>query len=143
MSARSTLDPDATPGTGAVRPPGHDTRSIGPSDLSDTGSDSIGPGGYDPAVLDSDSDSVGTGVDPSPGERNDVDPGGDIGVDRIVGAGEAGLGGGLDQAEEARYGITDETLDTLDEAGPGLEPDDAADDGADERADEADEPAAR
>ncbi len=34
----------------------------------------------------------------------------DYGIDSIVGAFEAGLGGGLDQAEEARLGITDEEL---------------------------------
>jgi hypothetical protein len=36
--------------------------------------------------------------------------GGDTGFDRIIGPDEAGLGGGLDQAEEARLGVTDEEL---------------------------------
>ena len=36
--------------------------------------------------------------------------GADIGFDRVVGAEEAGLGGGLDQAEEAQLGVTDEEL---------------------------------
>ena len=40
----------------------------------------------------------------------DLHLGGDTGFDRVVGAGEAGLGGGLDQAEEARLGVTDEEL---------------------------------
>jgi hypothetical protein len=35
----------------------------------------------------------------------------EIGVDRIVTAEEAGLGGGLDQAEEALLGITDEEIE--------------------------------
>ena len=34
----------------------------------------------------------------------------DSGLDRIVGPEEAGLGGGLDQAEEAQLGITDEEI---------------------------------
>ncbi len=36
--------------------------------------------------------------------------GADIAPDRIVSPEEAGLGGGLDQAEEAQLGITDEEL---------------------------------
>jgi hypothetical protein len=36
--------------------------------------------------------------------------GGDTGFDRVIGPDEAGLGGGLDQAEEARLGVTDEEL---------------------------------
>src|SRR5689334_20363866 len=39
--------------------------------------------------------------------------GADIAPDRIVGPQEAGLGGGLDQAEEAQLGITDEELDEI------------------------------
>jgi hypothetical protein len=35
----------------------------------------------------------------------------EAGIDRIVGAQEAGLGGGLDQAEEARLGKTDEEVE--------------------------------
>lgn len=121
MSPRSTLDPEAIPGPGSQRPPGHDARSLGPSDLSDTGSDSVGPGGYDAAILSDTGDSVGTGVDPSPVEPSDGDPGHDVGFDRVVRADEAGLGGGLDQAEEARYGVTDEMLDPVDEAGAPLD----------------------
>lgn len=37
----------------------------------------------------------------------------DIRADRVVDAEEAGLGGGLDQAEEARIGITDEEITEL------------------------------
>ncbi len=85
---------------------GHDIRSLGPSDSSDTGADMVGIEG-----LDSTSDRYGTG------ERLDVenDPEGraadDLLPDRIVNADEAGLGDGLDQAEEARFGITDEEID--------------------------------
>jgi hypothetical protein len=39
--------------------------------------------------------------------------GGDTGFDRIIGPDEAGLGGGLDQAEEAQLGVTDEELAEL------------------------------
>lgn len=44
----------------------------------------------------------------------DGDSGGnDIGFDRIVRDNEAGLGGGLDQAEEAQLGVTDEELQEM------------------------------
>ena len=43
--------------------------------------------------------------------ESDVEPDADIGADRIVSADEAGLGGGLDQAEEALLGVTDEEID--------------------------------
>jgi hypothetical protein len=79
--------------------------SIGPSDSSDSGSDLIGI-----AHSDDTSDRNGTG------ERTDVendrgDPE-DIDLDRVVGEREAGLGGGLDQAEEAQLGITDEEIES-------------------------------
>jgi hypothetical protein len=88
---------------------GHDIRSLGPSDSSDTGADMMGLGG-----LDSTSDRQGTGermtIDKElPGENGDIRP------SRIVRADEAGLGGGLDQAEEAQYGVTDEELEQADE----------------------------
>jgi hypothetical protein len=84
---------------------GHDIRSLGPSDSSDTGADMVGVEG-----LDSTSDRQGTGerltVDKElPGEDSDIRP------NRIVRAEEAGLGGGLDQAEEAQLGITDEEIE--------------------------------
>jgi hypothetical protein len=84
---------------------GHDIRSLGPSDSSDTGADMVGVGG-----LDSTSDRQGTGermtLDKDlPGENSDIRP------NRIVRAEEAGLGGGLDQAEEAQLGLTDEELE--------------------------------
>jgi hypothetical protein len=78
-------------------PPGHDVRSLGPSDSSDTGADMAGPG-----LLEDTSDRNGTGVHTTAGKEPDVRIGDDIAPDRIVGAEEAGLGGGLDEAEEAR-----------------------------------------
>jgi hypothetical protein len=83
---------------------GRDIASLGPSDSSDTGADMMGLRG-----LDSTSDRQGTG------ERLDVEDTGDdteeLALDRVVGAREAGLGGGLDQAEEAQFGVTDEELE--------------------------------
>lgn len=139
--AGSTLDPDNFPSNQRPRatPPGHDTGALGPSDLSDTGSDMAGPGLLDDdalglergtnedsegghrnradagqsvgdAHMDSDTDSVGTGEHLTAGKDPDIEAGGDIGTDRIVDASEAGLGGGLDQAEEAQLGKTDEEI---------------------------------
>jgi len=42
-----------------------------------------------------------------------VNTGADITADRVVESDEAGLGGGLDQAEEAQLGITDEEVDDI------------------------------
>jgi hypothetical protein len=92
MTRSSTLDPDVMPGAAAPRPKGHDTRSLGPSDSSDSGSDVVGDTGLDPVILDDNGDSSGTGVDASPLESRSDDT--DIGFDRVVGAAEAGLGGG-------------------------------------------------
>jgi hypothetical protein len=107
MGTRSTLDPDNLPvDTGRTMPPGHAARSLGRSDSSDSGSDLIGDGNPD----DDTSDREGTGerasADAGPPARTDAD----IGFDRIVGGAEAGLGGGLDEAEEAQFGITDEEI---------------------------------
>jgi hypothetical protein len=82
---------------------GHDIASVGPSDSSDTGADSLGAEGGD-----STSDRNGTGERVS--LESDVEPDADIAADRIVSAEEAGLGGGLDQAEEAQLGVTDEEI---------------------------------
>ena len=89
---------------------GHGVRSLGPGDSSDTGADMMGLGRGDDT-----SDRYGTGerasVDDDAGELYASD----IATDRVVEADAAGLGGGLDQAEEARLGITDEELSALDE----------------------------
>jgi DUF2934 family protein len=116
-----------------------DVRSLGPSDSSDSGSDLIGPGLIDDDLLnldrgttedsegghlassdagaslgdlglDSNTDRNGTGEHLTAGKEPHVRIGADIAPDRIVGPEEAGLGGGLDQAEEAQLGITDEEL---------------------------------
>ena len=128
----TTLTPEnVPPQRPATVPPGHDMKSLGPSDSSDSGSDMAGPGLIDadmihldrgtvedmeagdddiadagPSVgdvnMDEDSDRNGTGtrmsadLDPRSGDAADISP------DRIVGASEAGLGGGLDEAEEAQ-----------------------------------------
>jgi hypothetical protein len=148
MAGNSTLDPDNFP-TGDKRrklAKGHDTRALGPSDSSDSGSDMAGPGMIDDDAInlvrgtnedteagrddvadsgasigdlgmDNDSDRYGTGEHLTGGKEPGVDVAGDIRTDRIVGADEAGLGRGLDQAEEAQLGITDEDLDKkIDEA---------------------------
>jgi hypothetical protein len=93
----STLDPENFP-SGRQRKTlkGHDIRALGPSDSSDTGADMVGQG-----PLDDTSDRNHTGEQMGAnGER--IRPGHDIGTDRVVGPEEAGLGRGLDEAEEAR-----------------------------------------
>ena len=72
---------------------------IGPSDSSDTYSDR--------PDLSTDTDAGDTG------ERKSVErvpDARDVKTDRVVEEKDAGLGGGLDQAEEARLGVTDEEL---------------------------------
>jgi len=142
MANRSTLDPDSFPHSDGTALEGHDVRSLGPSDSSDTGADLLGPGLIDEDLLgldrgtnedsesgslqtadagasigdlglDSTSDRYGTGEHLTAGKEPDVIIGADIAPDRIVGPEEAGLGGGLDQAEEARLGITDEEIEEI------------------------------
>jgi hypothetical protein len=137
----STLDPDAVAaGRRPKAPKGHDVKSLGPSDTSDSGSDMAGPGLTDDEALGLDrgtnedpqagrknvadagasvgdlgmdelSDKYGTGEHFTAGKEPDFQPDGDRDTDRVVGADEAGLGGGLDQAEEAQLGVTDEDLE--------------------------------
>lgn len=104
--------PDAQPERDQLLPPGSDIRSIGPSDSSDSGSDVVGLGN-----LDTTTDRYGTGERASVelDDEAELRPDADIEPDRIVEARQAGLGGGLDQAEEAQLGITDEEIDALDE----------------------------
>lgn len=85
--ARNTLDPRKKP-------------KLGPSDRSDTPADRPGEPGTD-------TDSGGTGERQTVGK---VPEPRDAGVDRVVNSQEAGLGGGLDQAEEARQRKTDEEI---------------------------------
>lgn len=87
---------------------GHSIRSVGPSDSSDTGADMVGLGG-----LDSTSDRNGTGERVSVEQEAEMDAAADIAADDIVEARDAGLGRGLDQAEEAQLGVTDEELERV------------------------------
>jgi hypothetical protein len=100
--ASSTLDPDNIPEPDRQLGKGHGTNSLGPSDLSDTGSD-VKPGfraveeldlGLDRGTNeDSDShnidagsgtdDSTATGESSTAGRNADVEPSGDIGFDRV------------------------------------------------------------
>lgn len=102
MASNSTLDPDNFPSERKRRRSrkGGDIGSLGPSDSSDTGSDLAGSR--------PNSDDIrpdrGADEDSGSGHSNDID------TDRIISADEAGLGGGLDQAEEARLGVRDEEI---------------------------------
>lgn len=140
--AGSTLDPDNFPARGRRRKTlkGHDTKALGPSDSSDSGSDMAGPGlteddlvGLDrgtnqdteagahniadagPSIgdlnMDDNSDRYGTGEHLTAGKDPRLDVNADRGVDRVVRGEDAGLGGGLDQAEEAQLGMTDEEIE--------------------------------
>ena len=92
----STDNPEIVPMVRRRKTPkGHDVRSLGPSDSSDTGADMVGQG-----PLDDTSDRNRTGERMTVGNER-VRPGHDIGTDRVVGPAEAGLGEGLDEAEEA------------------------------------------
>jgi hypothetical protein len=110
--SNGTLDPDELPldDRNPKTPPAHAASSVGRSDSSDSGSDLIGDGNPD----DDTSDREGTGERLSADPAAHVRAGADIGFDRIVSGSEAGLGSGLDQAEEAQLGITDEELEELD-----------------------------
>jgi len=131
MASDSTLDPDNIPRSGRRKLKGHDTDALGPSDTSDSGQDMKGPGLVDddrlnldrgtnedseagslhdrdagPSVgdlgLDDNSDSRGTGEHLTAGKEPKIRESGDVAADRVVGPDEAGLGSGLDEAEEAR-----------------------------------------
>jgi hypothetical protein len=97
MGSTSTLDPDNFPhGRARKTEKGHDVRALGPSDSSDTGSDMTGVG-----PLDDTSDRNRTGERLGAGDEATVNPGADIDADRVVEPEDAGLGYGLDEAEEA------------------------------------------
>jgi hypothetical protein len=114
-------------------------KSLGPSDTSDSGSDMAGPGMVDDDALhlgrgtnedpeggtvgkieagasvgdremDENSDAAGTGEHVTADKEPRSPMNADRDTDRIVSSDEAGLGGGLDQAEEAQRGVTDEEL---------------------------------
>jgi hypothetical protein len=100
MASKSTLDPDNLQ-TGRARraTTEGDIRTLGPSDSSDSGSDIAGAL---PNIADNLSLDRGADEDTLGGHVNDID------TDRIVGPEEAGLGSGLDQAEEAQLGVRDD-----------------------------------
>ena len=114
MTSSSSLDPDNFPTETkpGQRAKGHPAPAFGPSDSSDSGSDLAEANVTDDDVddADTDSDRYGTGERASAGTQHGLRVAGDIETDRIVGAEEAGLGGGLDEAEEAQLGVTDEEL---------------------------------
>jgi hypothetical protein len=109
MEKRKPADLDDLLDDAAEMPKGHDIRSLGPSDSSDTGADMVGVEG----ALDSTTDRQGTGERTTVGSEFEANIGADIAADRVVESDEAGLGGGLDQAEEAQLGITDEEVDDI------------------------------
>jgi hypothetical protein len=86
---------------GIPRHQGRADPKTGPSDSSDTLSDR-------PSEPATDSDAAGTGVRPTVGMAKPPKP--ETATDRIARDEEVGLGGGLDQAEEAQLGVTDEEL---------------------------------
>lgn len=119
MTSNSTLDPENFPERSRTVKKPNDTPSLGPSDSSDSGSDlaGVGPDIDDELVPDEnsrarsdESDRYGTGERRSARKDTAAAAASDIDVDRVVGPAEAGLGGGLDQAEEAQLGVTDEQL---------------------------------
>jgi len=95
------------PGVDDTGLPKHGERLIGPSDSSDTGADMMGVGGDDTTDRQGTGERASVDDDPTLGDSSDIT------ADRVVPAEEAGLGDGLDQAEEAQLGITDEELDEL------------------------------
>ena len=105
MSSKSTLDPENFPAGSKHRDrlKGHDIGSLGPSDSSDSGSDLAG---LRPDIGETSLDR-GADEDSSTGHANDID------TDRVVSAYDAGLGGGLDEAEEAQLGIGDDEEGTF------------------------------
>ncbi|HVY08182.1 MAG TPA: hypothetical protein VHB46_19560 [Burkholderiales bacterium] len=121
MAGNSTLDPDNYPAATRRRRRGHThvTASLGPSDSSDSGSDLAETTIEDDDDLQdafAESDRAGTGEQLGARNNAGMRVAGDIEPDRIVGEEEAGLGGGLDQAEEAQLGVTDEELARRDHA---------------------------
>lgn len=117
----STLNPDDEQPQ-VVKQTGHDTASLGPSDSSDSGSDTAGAKRHafdvdseldnhaleaGEAELASDTDRAGTGERAAADGDSTFDPNEDIGVDRIVGAG----------ADDSIEGLPDEL------AGPSIEND--------------------
>src|SRR5918999_1815290 len=85
---------------GIPRSKGRAEPKIGPSDSSDTFSDRPNQ--------TTDTDGGGTGERATVGRTRPPRP--ETSTDRVAEDREVGLGGGLDQAEEGRLGVTDEAL---------------------------------
>lgn len=101
---------------GIPRRQGRADPKIGPSDSSDSFADRPNES--------TDTDAGGTGERSTAGRDPQSEVHDERSTDRVVDSREAGLGGGLDQAEEGRLGITDEEIEKLDRtlkppAGPG------------------------
>jgi hypothetical protein len=89
MPAGSTLNPGNLTDVAPHNPlTGHDTKTLGPSDSSDSGSDIAGAG---PA--DDDSDRSGTGERAAVGRKRRTRTDADLDTDRVVGGDEAGVAG--------------------------------------------------
>ena len=88
---------------GIPRTQGRAEPKIGPSDSSDSFADR--------PEQSTDTDAGGTGERISVGRDPKSELHDERAPDRVVGPRDAGLGKGLDQAEEARLGVTDEELD--------------------------------
>ena len=88
---------------GIPRHQGRADPKIGPSDSSDSFADR--------PEQSTDTDDGGTGERVTVGRNPRSELHNESGVDRVVDSSEAGLGGGLDQAEEGRLGVTDEELE--------------------------------
>jgi len=95
---------------GIPRSQGRANPKIGPSDSSDSSADRPNQS--------TDTDAGGTGERVTVGKAPESALHDERAPDRVVDTREAGLGGGLDQAEEAQLGVTDEQLmkDLEDEA---------------------------
>jgi hypothetical protein len=87
---------------GIPRSQGRANPKLGPSDSSDSGADRPN--------RSTDTDAGGTGERVTVGKAPESELHDERAPDRVVQSNEAGLGGGLDQAEEAQLGVTDEEL---------------------------------
>ena len=114
MSKPRNIDLDSIldeSGDRVVRKP--DSHATGPSDSSDSAAD-LGD-----LASDANTDRNFTGERAS--LDTDIEPDADLGADRIADAEDVGLGGGLDQAEEAQLGVTDEEIEAAVREKLGLE----------------------
>ena len=114
MSKPKAIDLDAIideAGDRIIRKP--DSHANGPSDSSDSAAD-LGD-----LASDANTDRNFTGERAS--LEADVETDADLGADRIADAEDVGLGGGLDQAEEAQLGVTDEEIEAAVREKLGLE----------------------